>query len=43
MHIGLATSEIWLTIVISAAFIGVVLIRGEALTSLWIPKGVAFI
>ena len=32
-----------LTILISATFRGEALIRGKALISMWIPKGVAFI
>ena len=31
------------TILISDTFIGAVLIRGKALISMWIPKGVALI
>ena len=31
------------TIIISAAFRGAALIRGEALISMWIPKGAALI
>ena len=32
-----------LTILICAAFRGVALIRGEALISMWIPRGVALV
>ena len=42
MHLGLASSEV-ITILINAAFIGAVLIRDEALISMWIPKGAALI
>ena len=43
MHIGLASSSIIVTILISVVFRGAAFLRGEALISMWIPNWAALI